>query len=305
MMLKSIFFAIILFFATFAKAQELRCNVSVSATKITGSNRMVFQSMQRDLYEFMNNRKWTDHKFKNNEKIECNIHINLDQQISSDQYKGTIQIQSKRPVYGSSYNTTVLNIKDNNFQCSYKEFQPIEFDETSNTDNLTSILAYYAYVIIGMDYDSFSPEGGTEYFTKAQQIVTNSQNINAKGWKSFESDYNRYWLINNILNKAYSPFRECIYAYHRKGLDRMSENPDDGRAEVAESLRSIQKVFRSRPTLYILRVFFDSKSQELIQVFSKSFPDEQNRVYNILSECDPSNANKYNSIKESKEEFEF
>ena len=123
-----------------------------------------------------------------------------------------------------------------------------------------------------MDYDSFSPEGGTEYFTKAQQIVTNSQNINAKGWKSFESDYNRYWLINNILNKAYSPFRECIYAYHRKGLDRMSENPDDGRAEVAESLRSIQKVFRSRPTLYILRVFLILNRKSLFRFFLSRFP---------------------------------
>lgn len=280
-------------------AQELRCNISISAQKIQGANKTLFQTMQSDLYEFMNNRKWTDHKFSVDERIECNIFIVLDQQVSSDQFKGSIQVQSRRPTYGSSYETELLNIKDNDFDAKYVEYQTLEFNESSNKDNLTNILAYYAYVIIGMDFDSFYPDGGTEYFQKAQAIVNQCQNSPEKGWKAFESERNRYWLVENILNKSYSGFRQCTYQYHRLGLDLMSEKPEEGRAAVAESLKFIQKVFRSRPSLYILQVFFDAKSDELVNIFSKSFPDEKNRVLAILNECDPSNGSKYEKISKS------
>lgn len=280
-------------------AQELRCNISISSTKIQGANKNLFETMQSDLYEFMNNRKWTEHQYAMDERIECNFFISLDEQISSDEFKGTIQVQARRPVFNASYETVLLNIKDNDFHCKYVEFQTLEFNETSNRDNLTNILAYYAYVILGMDYDSFSPEGGTEYFQKAQAIVNNSQNTREKGWKSFESERNRYWLVENILNKSYSGFRACTYQYHRQGLDIMNEKAPEGRAVIAESLKSIQKVFRSRPSLYILQVFFDAKSDELVNVFSKSFPDEKARVSAILNECDPSNGSKYEKILKS------
>lgn len=280
-------------------AQELRCNISISAQKIQGANKTLFQTMQSDLYEFMNNRKWTDHKFGVDERIECNFFIVLDQQISSDQFKGSIQVQSRRPTYGSSYETSLLNIKDNDFDAKYVEYQTLEFNESSNKDNLTNILAYYAYIVLGMDFDSFYPEGGTEYFQKAQAIVNKCQNAPEKGWKAFESERNRYWLIENILNKSYSGFRACTYQYNRLGLDLMSEKPEEGRAAVAESLKSIQKVFRARPSLYILQVFFDAKSDELVNIFSKSFPDERNRVLAILNECDPSNGTKYEKISKS------
>jgi len=284
----------------FASAQELRCNISISAQKIQGANKSVFETMQSDLYEFMNNRKWTDQKFAMDERIACNIFINLDEQISSDEFKGSIQVQLRRPVFNSSFETILLNIKDNDFQAKYVEFQTLEFNETSNKDNLTNILAYYAYIILGMDYDSFSPEGGTEFFQKALSIVNNSQNAPEKGWKAFESDRNRYWLVENILNKTYSGFRSCIYQYHRLGLDLMSDKTPEGRAVIAESLKSIQKVFRSRPSLYILRVFFDAKADELVNIFSgNSFPDERNRVSTILNECDPSNGSKYEKILKS------
>jgi len=280
-------------------AQELRCNISISATKLQGANRTVFETMQSDLYEFMNNRKWTDQKFAMDERIECSFFINLDEQISSDEFKGTIQVQARRPVFNSSYETILLNIKDNDFDAKYIEYQTLEFNETSNKDNLTNILAYYAYIILGMDYDSFSPEGGTEFFQKAQTIVNNSQSAREKGWKAYESERNRYWLVENILNKSYSGFRSCTYQYHRQGLDIMFDKSPEGRAAIAESLKSIQKVFRSRPSLYILQVFFDAKSDELVNVFSKSFPDEKNRVSVILNECDPSNGTKYEKILKS------
>lgn len=278
-------------------AQELRCNISISAQKIQGANRTMFETMQSDLYEFMNNRKWTDQKYTMDERIECSFFITLDEQLSSDEFKGSIQVQARRPVFNSSYETILLNIKDKDFHAKYVEYQTLEFNETSNKDNLTNILAFYAYIVLGMDYDSFSPEGGTEFFQKAQTIVNNSQNAREKGWKAFESERNRYWLVENILNKSYSGFRACTYQYNRQGLDMMADKAPEGRAAIAESLKLIQKVFRSRPSLYILQVFFDAKSDELVNIFSgNSFPDERNRVSVILNECDPSNGTKYEKI---------
>lgn len=299
---------IILFSAQLVLAQELRCNISVNATKITGANKNIFRSMQMDLYDFINNRKWTNHNFTNNERIECSMNIQLNRQISGDEYEGIITVQSKRTAFGSSYKTTMLNIRDESFRCNYREFQSIEFIENGNQDNLTSILAYYVYIILGFDYDSYSLNGGTEYFEKARQIVNDSQNYPSStlGWKAFESDYNRYWLVENILNSSYSDFRECTYAYHRKGLDSMAESVESGRSEIAECLRLIQKVFRARSRLYITQIFFDTKSNEIVNIFSQSYPDEQNRVIRILTECDPSNANKYERITTASEtEFDF
>ena len=282
-------------------AQELRCNVTVSAQRIQGANQNLFQTMQSDIYEFMNNRKWTDHIYSYDEKLRCNIMILLEEQLSADEFRGTIQVQLIRPVFDSSYETTILNIKDNDFRCRYVEFQPLEFNETSNRENLTNILAFYAYVILGYSYDSFSLEGGTPYFEKAQAIVNNSQNLPVKGWKSFESERNRYWLLENIMNKSYSDFRRCMYNYHRNGLDLMSQRAEEGRANIAESLRDLQKVFRKRPSTYILQMFFDAKSDELVNVFTKSYPDEKARVLAILNEIDPSNGNKYTKISEQED----
>jgi len=299
--MRKIYLLVILFVLVLTQvdAQELRCNISISATKIQGANRTMFETMQSDLYEFMNNRKWTDEKYSMDERIECSFFINLDEQISSDEFKGSIQVQARRPVFNSSFETVLLNLKDNDFHAKYVEYQTLEFNETSNKDNLTNILAYYAYIILGMDHDSFSPEGGTEFFQKAQIIVNNSQNAREKGWKSYESERNRYWLVENLLNKSYSAFRNCTYQYHRQGLDLMSDKAPEGRAAIAESLKSIQKVFRSRPSLYILQVFFDAKSDELVNIFTKSFADEKNRVSVILNECDPSNGSKYEKILKS------
>ncbi len=299
--IRFVIFLIVFLISGISFAQELRCNVTVSARGIQGANQNLFRTMQSDIYDFMNNRKWTEHVYSYDEKIRCNILIRLDEQISADEFKGTIQVQLTRPVYNSSYTTTVLNIKDNDFHCNYVEFQPLEFNETSNRDNLTNILAYYAYVILGFDYDTFSPEGGTEFFQKAQAIVNNSQNARERGWKSFENEHNRYWLIENVLNKSYASFRSCMYNYHRMGLDLMSERLEDGRASIADSLRDLQKVFRRRPSTYILQMFFDAKADELVQVFSKSYPDERNRVLAILNEIDPSNGSKYDKIKEAEE----
>ena len=298
MMKKIIPFLFLIFLGQQLFSQELRCNISVSATKIPGANKNIFRTLQMDLYDFMNNRKWTNHNYTINEKIECSINIQLNKQYSADEYDGTITIQSKRTAFNSSYQSTVLNIRDENFRFKYQEYQAIEFTENANKDNLTSVLAYYAYVILGFDYDTYSLNGGTEYFEKARKIVNESQNFpnSYRGWKAFESDYNRYWLVDNLMNNSYSSFRECTYIYYRKGLDAMSESVESGRSEIAESLKLIQKVFRAKSRLYITQIFFDAKSTELVNIFSKSYPDEQNRVIKILSECDPSNASKYEGM---------
>lgn len=284
-------------FMTFS--QELRCNIQINSQKIQGTNRQIFQTMQTALYEFMNNTSWTNHIYGQDERIECNIMITLNEQIGSDEFRGTIQVQARRPVFGTSYNTTMLNIVDNNMHFRYMEYDQLEFSEARHTSNLTSVLAFYAYIILGFDYDSFSYLGGTEYFQKAERIVNNAQNAQERGWKAYEGNRkNRYWLIENILNPKYRPVREVYYKYHRMGFDRMSDKLVEGRTEIAESLTSLQRVFREKPDpyLYYLQIFFDAKSDELVSLFSESFPAEKTRVVNILREIDNANASKYNRI---------
>ncbi|MGQ9846012.1 MAG: type IX secretion system protein PorD [Bacteroidales bacterium] len=279
-------------------SQELNCRVSIFSQQIQTTNKHIFESMQKDIYEFMNNRKWTEHVYSYDEKIECSILINLTEQISTDQFKGTMQIQSIRPIFNTNYNSVMLNLKDNDIEFNYQEFQSLEFNENTFSSNLVSLLAYYAYVIIGFDYDSYSLMGGTPYFQKAEKIVQNAQNAQEKGWKSFESQKNRYWLIENLLNSKYAPIREFNYKYHRLGLDIMSEKQAEGRAQIADALQLVQKVYRSKPSpfMMLLQILFDAKSDEFVQIFSESFPDEKARIVNILKEVDPTNSNKYQRI---------
>lgn len=280
--------------------QELRCNVQVITNQIQGTNKQKFVTLQRAINEFMNGRNWTSHVFNSQERIEANIMINLTEEISSDEFRGTIQIQSRRPVYKSSYNTVLFNYMDNNLHFRYIENETLEFSENQHISNLTSILAFYAYVIIGLDYDSFSLFEGTEFFQKAEAIVNNAQNANERGWKSFESNRNRYWLASNLRDSKYAPIREFNYRYHRLGLDRMSDRPAEARAEIAESLLLIQKIYREKPDpfMHLLQVVMEAKSDELINVFSETNPDEARRVVAVLREVDPANTPKYQRIQQ-------
>ncbi|MFC2104495.1 DUF4835 family protein [Bacteroidota bacterium] len=294
----AVIFGILLFVST-SNSQELRCNIQVVSSQIQGTNKQVFQTLQTAIYEFMNNYAWTNHVYSNEERIECNIIINL-QSHSGDEFNGSIQVQSRRPTYNTSYNTTILNFKDDDVRFNYVEFEPLEFSVNEHISNLTSILAYYAYVIIGLDYDTFSMMGGTEFFQKAELIVNNAQNTPEKGWKAFESRKNRYWLIENILNDRYKGLREFLYRYHRLGLDVMESKEAVGRAEIAESLNLLQKIYRQKPDPYLF--FYDlvmsAKSDELINIFSESFMAEADRVYTTLVEIDPARADKYKKIKQ-------
>ncbi len=292
--------AAILFTVSGVISQELYCNVQVSAQKIQGSNREVFQSMQRDIYEFMNSMVWTDNLFSFSERIECNILINLDEQLSADEFRGTLQVQLRRPVFNTTYESTVLNFVDNNFQFRYVEFQPLEFNPNSHTSNLVSVLAYYAYLLIGMDFDTFSPNGGTPYFQIAEKIVTNAQNAPEAGWKPYDGsrNRNRYWLVKNILDNEYSGVRQFVYLYHIRGLDRLESDITRARTEIYESLKQLQVVYRRRPDpfMYYMTIILDAKADEIVNIFSQAFPEEKNRVVQILTEIDPANDSKYQKI---------
>jgi hypothetical protein len=281
-------------------SQELNCNVQISAQKIQGSNRQVFITMQKDVYEFMNNTVWTNYVYSYAERIDCNILINLTDQLSADEFRGTIQIQLSRPVFNTTYNTTMLNFVDNSFQFRYVEFQPLEFDPNVHRSNLVSVLAYYAYVILGVDYDSFSPEGGTEFFQLAEKIVTNAQNAPEPGWKPYDGsrNRNRYWLIKNILDKEYEGVRQFVYDYNINGLDRMESRIGEARTGMVESLRLIQDVYRRKPDpfMYFLQLVVDAKADEVVNVFSEAFPEEKGRVVQIMTEIDPANKTKYEKI---------
>jgi len=276
------------------------CNVQVITQQIQGTNKQVFQTLQTSIYEFMNNTSWTNHVFETDERIECTMLFNIKEQVSVDEFKGTLQIQSRRPVFNSSFNSVVLNYVDNDIQFKYVEFQPLEFSETSHLSNLTSLLAFYAYIIIGMDYDTYSFEGGTPFFEAAEKIVNNAQNTPERGWRAMESTSrkNRYWLVNNILNEDFSLLREFVYKYHRLGLDMMYEKTNEARANISEYLRLLQQISRDKPDpfMYYLQVVLDAKSDELINIFKESFQEEKTRVYALLNEIDPSHGNKYEQI---------
>jgi hypothetical protein len=223
----------------------------------------------------------------------------LSEQLTVDEFKGSLQVQVRRPVFNSSYHTVIFNYKDNDIHFKYREFEPLVYSDNSKNTNLVSLLAFYSNIILGLDYDTFSIEGGSIYFSKAESIVARCQNNVESGWKSFESRRNRYWLIENIQDNAFTPFRECMYRYHRQGLDAMEKNVTDGRSVISESLELLRKVHRQKPNSMILQLFFDAKSEEIMNVFSKSFGDERKRVYNVLSEVNPANLSKYKRLLEN------
>lgn len=283
--------------------QELKCNIQIVTQQIQGTNKQVFETLQTELYEFMNNRVWTNHVFAPEERIECNMLFNITEQLSADEFRGTLQVQSLRPVYNTNYNTVMLNYLDNDIQFRYIEFETLEFDLNSHISNLTSILAFYAYTILALDYDSFAPEGGEQFWEAAEKIVDNAQNAQEKGWKPFDnsSHRNRYWLVKDFIDPEYAPARQFLYRYHRLGLDVMDSKVNEGRAEIANSLELLQEVYREKPDPFLqpLHLIFDAKSDEMVSVFSESFPEEKNRIYEILNEINQANSNKYKAILES------
>lgn len=290
---------LLLIFTAFAQAQELNCQVSVQAPSIQGTSNTVFTAMQTAIREFMNNTKWTSDKFQNEERIECQISITISDKISSDEFKGKIEIKSSRPVYKSTYSSPMLAISDQSFQFKFNEFQTIEYNENSSNPNLVAVLAYYANIVIGFDYDSFSMLGGSPYFGKAIAIVQQMSNAKEPGWRAFENDHNRYWLTENLLSPMYKPIRELNYNMHMKGLDTMTKDKDNSIRLIAEGLDALKPVHNDKPNAYLLKVFFDAKSDEFVNIFSGATGDIKNRVKQTLDEVNPGNSSKYSKIIEN------
>jgi hypothetical protein len=297
-MSKYIFLIIFLITTKFTFSQELNCQVSVVSTQIQGTTeKQIFDQLQKAIFEFMNNTKWTKDNFTIEERIDCSILINVTQKLSVDEYKATIQVQGRRPVFNSSYFSPTLNYIDENFVFKYQQFQQLEFNLNTFSNNITSVLAYYAYVILAHDYDTYSNLGGTEYFQKAQIIVANAQSASETGWKSFESNKNRYWIPENALQPVFQPIRECMYKYHRLGLDIMYNKADDGRKEILKSLDLLVGVYKNRPASFIMELFFNAKVDELVNIFSKGFPDEKTKAVETLTTVDPAKSTKYFKIQ--------
>lgn len=279
-------------------AQELNANVVVNYQNVQTTETRVFTDMQNAFQQFLNNRKWTDDTYAPEERINCNFVITIEQMPSVGNFQATVQIQSSRPVYGTSYESLMLNFADRDWVFQYVESQPLEFNINSYTNNITSLLAYYAYIILGMDYDSFSKLGGQEYFEKAQLIVTNAQQQGGEGWDQFGSNRrrNRYWLAENFINPQMIPVREGIYNYHRKGLDTFLENEEESRQNMLNAIKEIQKVSKIFPQSILLISFFDAKNDEIISTYSKGGTQIRRDAYNALVEINPTMVDDYSVI---------
>lgn len=284
-------------------SQELKCNVTVNSNQIAQVDRSIFDALQKGVYEFVNNTQWTDEIYQDYEKIECGIFINVTEQekdnagqIVADRYKGTITVNARRPVYNTSYYTTLFNYQDNDFTFQYIPFQQFYYSENASMSNLTAIIAFYAYYIIALDHETFSLEGGEKYMTKAQNIVNMSQNLADRGWKANEGNSNRYWLVFDYLNPAFKPLRKLMYNYHRKGFDVMQQNLEEGRAQVIESLKTLEQIWTQRPNAFLLQVFFSSKRNEILAMLKDTPLSIKADVIPILKKVDPSQASKYDEV---------
>jgi hypothetical protein len=285
--------------------QELQARFTVVSTRVsTQVEKKVFQTLQTALTNFLNNRKWTGDTYQTQEKIKCNFLLNIDQYMGNNVFKATLTVQAARPVYNSSYESPLINFQDADFQFKYIEFQPIEFNENriQGSDplaaNITAMLAYYANLIIGLDYDSFSPRGGDPYFQKAQYIVNNApESSDIVGWKAFDGQRNRFRLINGLIDSRFTLMHDAIYTYYRGGLDHFYENETDGRAAVLNALNYINTLNSENPGSMIVQVFFQGKSTELLKIFSMAEPEIKTRARDLLIRLDLTNSSTYKELR--------
>ena len=281
-------------------AQELNCQVSVlvdAKVEVSSTEKEIIKQMEQSIFDLMNNTQWTKDKFKTEERIKCNIQIQIREIPSTGTYRGNIQVQSTRPSFNSSYNTILLNFEDENFAVSFSRNAVLVYAQNQYRDNLTSILAFYAYYMIGLDYDSFSLKGGTPYFIEAQSVVTNAQVGGAPGWKSSESGKrNRFYLVDNILQPVFDPMRECLYMYHRKGIDKLYEDKVAGKKAIYDALNKLTPLAATRPNAVNLLSFLFCKIPEFKNVFSDSELKEKQDLVTLLKRLDSANSARYQEI---------
>lgn len=277
-------------------AQELNCSVSINATQVQTSDRGIFKDMDNAIEQFMNSRKWTNDDFKQHERIKCNLLITITKMPAIGSFTATVQIQSARPIYNTNLESLLFNFADRDWEFEYIESLPLEYNDNTFTTNLTSMLALYAYLILGVDYDSFSELGGTPYFQKALTVVNNAQQSNRAGWQSLGSNRNRYWIVENYNNPQMTDIRKAIYAYHRLGLDTFDKNADKSREVILKGLRDIKKVRDINPNAILVISFLDAKGKELANIFSQGNVQLRREAYDILTAIDPSNRSSYEKI---------
>ena len=293
---KFLFFLALFFILTPISAQELNATVDINHDQIPGSNRQVFYTLENAILEYLNQTKWTNYAYKPQERINCNFTFTISE-YTNDNFKGNLQIQVSRPVYNSTYETPIFNFRDDNLSFNYKEFEPLIYNENKFESNLVSLLNFYAYIILGIDADSFGLNAGTSYFQQAMNIAVLAQQGGYMGWNQNDGRQTRFILIDNMLSPTYRKVRISNYEYHRLGMDRMSENARGVKEVIAKSINGLRSVFDSRPNAYLIRVFMDSKSDEIVQLFSEGPIYDTAQLKEDLLRISPINSEKWNKIK--------
>lgn len=294
--MRKIVVCILLLLSGLTQAQELNCSVTFNTDQVAATNQQIFRTLQKSLTEFVNNTKWTSLPYKANEKIECSFFFNITSYNNVDTFTGTLQVQASRPVFNSTYMTPILNINDKEINFVYTEFQNLSFDVNSFDNNLLSIMAFYANMIVGMDADTFSLEGGSKSLEIAQNIVNVAQQSLDKGWTSSKGLQNRFYLINDMLSPTFTPFRKAMYEYHFVGLDKMSDNQKEAKQNVSLALKTLSEVASTRPNAYLSRVFFDAKADEILSIYTDGPKVDVTEVINSLNKLSPTNSSKWGQI---------
>lgn len=292
-------FFLLLLLPTFGRAQELQATVQVLSPNVQNTNKQVFVNMETAIREFLNNNSWTNERYAQEEKLQCTFVINIIEQASVSSFRASIQVQYSRPIYNSDYRSPLVNILDNDFNFQYLENDRLEFVENIHTSNLTSVLAFYVHIILGMDHDSYEKGSGEPYYVKAQNIVNNAQNDpQGVGWRNFDGNTNRYWLADNLLNPAFRGIKDCYYEYHRNGLDKMFDAKEQKGAKehMARTLSNLRIVHQKRPNSYLMNVFFDAKVNEIVQIFGDGPEVDVSKMMETLKLVDANNSQQYEKI---------
>lgn len=277
-------------------AQELEVAVTINTPKLQTADPKVFETLETTIQEFMNNQKWTDETYEEEERIKLDIVMTITEEVNATTFKAEVALQSTRPVFGSTYETPMFKHQDKDITFSYEQFQPLEYSNTNYINQLSSIMAFYAYVVIGMDYDSFSQRGGEKYFQLAQDVVNRIPPTVAsqvEGWRSVDGNRNRYWLVENLLTPRMATFRDVIYEYHRHGLDMMHQDAAVGRAVMTQTIEQLLDVNKNYPNSMIMQVFANTKSDEIIEIYKASPPAEKSSIVKVMEKVDPPRASEY------------
>ncbi len=294
--MRKLFTVLFIFIVGISNAQELNCTVTVNADKVGATNNQVFKTLETALSEFVNRTDWTGQGFKQTEKIDCSMFITVTA-YNNNQFTASIQVQSARPVFNSTYSSPIMNVNDKDFTFAYTEFQPLNFNPTQFESNLISVISFYSYMIIGMDADTFSPKGGAPFLEIAQEIGNLAQQSGFKGWSQTDGNQNRYFLINDMMSPTFGAFRTAMFQYHFEGLDTMSTDLKSAKEKIKISIGTLKQLYSVRPSAYLMRIFFDAKSDEIVSIYSGGPTIPISDLVEDLNRLSPTNSSKWSNIR--------